>query len=230
MDANSVKILLCTVASIGGVGFFIYSSHQSRAKLQQMRELPTVMQVAGFRLFQNPKLHESYRFLPTFSQSIGIDKTIYAGHKIGLNTDFTAFIFNETRGKTGHPTLVIAAKLPVILPDVCIYTKSTAFGPPTPDNQRVFSTNNAEFDKIFRITAASEKDFMRLASPQLQQYLLNNQDITHIEITQNTLALFNSDDRFFQILTTNGIPSREQFNQRLKQLEEIQYIITTNPL
>gem|GEM_PF-4035037 len=62
-------------------------------------------------------------------------------------------------------------------------------------------------------------------SPALQHYLLQNRDITHIAIAKHTLLLINSDDRLFQFVTTNGIPSPELFSRRVDQIKDIQKIL-----
>lgn len=225
MDESMTKTLLISLFGGGCLVFFIYSSWYSRFKLRQLKELPSVMQAAGFHLFQNPKFHETYRFLPTFKLANDEDRTMHCAKKRELDTEITAFVYTERRKNTNHYTPVLIATLSHTVPDLCINTRSTAFGPITPANQQVFKTNNPELDKIFRITAASESDFRSLLTLDLQQYLLQNQDITQLEISQKTIALFNSDSRFFQLITTNGIPSAEQFNRRLKQLNELQRII-----
>jgi hypothetical protein len=230
MDDSTIKTLLISLFGGSCLVFFIYSSWYSRFKLRQLKELPTVMQVAGFHLFQNPKFHEMYRFLPTFKSANDEDRTMHCAKKRDINTEITAFVYTERRKNTNHYTPVLMATLSHSVPDLCIYTRSTVFGPITPANHRVFKTNNPELEKIFRITAASEDDFRSLITLDLQKFLLQNQDITQLEISQKTIALFNSDNRFFQLVTTNGIPSAELFNRQLKQLSELQRIIETTQL
>lgn len=225
MDDDTLKTTLIALLSGSLFVAFVYMSWQSRLKLRQMRAFPSVLQAAGLRLISNPTLHESYRFLPEFKQNISIQKTLYAATKQDEHTDITVFVYVESRGRATHPMLVLTATLPYLGPTGCIFTRRTAFGPITPSGQQVFKTNETELDKAFTITAVSEHDFKSLATPGLKQFLLQNKDITHIEIAQRTIALFTSDDRFFKLTTLNGIPSPEVFTRRLNQLRELQQML-----
>lgn len=227
MDESTLKTTWIALAT--GIVFivFIYTSWQSRRKLGQVRAFPSVLQAAGLRLVQNPTLHESYRFLPTFNLTMGVEKTLYAATKREDRTDITALVYADRRVRAVHPILVLIATLPQAVPTGCIYTRRTPFGPITPAGQRVFKTNETELDRAFRITAVSESDFQSLVTPGLQQFLFRNRDIAHIEIAQRTIALFTSDDRFFKLTTLNGIPSPEVFTRRLRQIRELQHLLDT---
>ncbi|WP_428658064.1 hypothetical protein [Runella sp.] len=220
----ALYILVPAALAVSGYGMW-----QSRVKLRQMKELPSVMQAAGLQLFANQKMHESFQFLPNFKQPEDIKQTRCVAKGRINDTDIVTFIYDEKRSKTTHPILVLIAALPQPVPQLGIYTRSTIFGPITPSGQQVFETKNAELDKAFRITAASKADFDRLVTPELQKYLLQNQDIAHIEIAEKAVALFNTDSRFFQLVTTNGIPSKSQFERRLRQVSELQKIIEKQP-
>jgi hypothetical protein len=224
MDDDTLKTTLITLFTVGCFVAFVYMSWQSRVKLRQIREFPSVLQAAGLRLFSNPNLHESYRFLPAFKHLAGTERTLYAATKRENRTDITVFVYAEKRAKGTYSTLVLTATLPYNGPTGCIFTRRTAFGPMTPEGQRVFKTNDPELDKAFRITAVSDEDFQLLATPVLQRCLLLNKDISQIEMAKRTIALFTSDNRFFQLTTINGIPSPAVFTRRLQQLQELQNI------
>ncbi|WP_461042333.1 hypothetical protein [Spirosoma harenae] len=225
MDESTLKTTWIILAAVALICVFVYTSWRSRSKLQQIKTFPSVLQAAGLRIFTNPTLHESYRFLPEFCQNTGIEKTVYAASKKEAHTTVSALVYSERRGRATHPVLVLMATLSSSHPTTCIYTRQILFGPITPTNQHVFKTNQIELDQAFRITAHSEVDFRTLLTPSLQQFLLDNKDITHIEIAQRTVALFTADNHFFQLTTVNGIPSSEVLSRRLSQLRQLQSIL-----
>ena len=225
MDDNMFKLTLYTLLP-GALAIGVYGIWQGRVKLQQMRELPAVIQAAGLQLFENPQMQASFRFLPEFKpQPDGIERTRYAAKGRIRETDILTFVYDERRGRSIHPILVLIATLPRPVVPLSIYTRRTVFGPITPLGQQVFKTNNDLLDKTFRISAVSQTDFNRMVTPELQKYLLENQDITQVEIAENAVALFNTDSRFFQWVNNNGIPSKAQFEKRLQQVRELQKMI-----
>ncbi len=227
MDDNMFKITLYTLLP-GALAIGVYGIWQGRVKLQQMRALPAVMQAAGLQLFENPQMQASFRFLPEFKQQPdGIERTRYAAKGRIRDVDILTFVYDERRGRSIHPIPVLIATLPRHVAPLSIYTRSTVFGPITPAGQQVFKTNNDSLDKAFRISAVSQTDFDRMVTPELQNYLLENQDITHVEVAENAVALFNTDSRFFQWVNNNGIPSKTQFEKRLQQVGELQKLIAT---
>lgn len=226
MDDDTLKTALIGLCACGLFVAFVYMSWQSRVQLRQMRAFPEVLQAAGFRLFSNPTLHESYRFLTEFRDNLNLEKTLYAATKREGSVDFTVFVYAERRSRATHPNLVLIATLPGAGPTGCIYTRRTPFGPITPAGHRVFKTNSPELDKAFRITTGSDSDFQALITPNFQQFLLHNQDLTQVEIAQNVIAIFTPDNRFFKLTTLNGIPSPEVFSQRLQQLRTLQNLLT----